>query len=372
MNKAIVKFSFVAATTAAICAGSAFGQGAMPPMVVGTATAKTVEHIQVRKYNGRIMALETVAVVSQVAGEIVAVHFREGADVKKDDILYTIDKVKYEAAAASARATVAQAEASASYATKTFERAKALYDKKVASDDDLDSATSAKAVADASLAAAQAALVAAEDNLAHCEIVAPIDGRIGLNKATVGNYVATASGALTTIVRQDPVRLAFSMSAREFGATYGGVAGLRDKYMVKITLADGAEYAAEPAFDFVENAANASTDTVTLYYTVPNADGALMAGMAVKVTVAAKVATQAVAVPPTAVIHSATGDFLFVMGEGGMPERRPVTTGATTATYEVIEDGLAAGETVISRGTHKVFPIPGTDKFAPVTPVAVD
>lgn len=365
MNKSAFGI-FAAAAAIALSAGSALGQGAMPPMVVGTSTAKTVESNPVRRYSGRVLAMETVAIVPQVTGEIKSVHFKEGATVKEGDPLYTIDKVKYEAAAASARASVAQAKANADYAGKTYGRAKALFDKKVASDDDLDAATSAKAVADAALAAAEAALVSAEDNLAHCSITAPISGRIGMNKATAGNYVTTASGALATIVRTDPARLVFSMSARDFAAIYGGEKGLRGNFGVKIALADGTEYPAEPVFDFIDNTANASTDTITIYFTVPNPDGALFAGMSVKVAVSAKTAQKVVAVPATAVIHDKSGSFVYVIGEGGIPQRRAVVTGGTTASYEIVESGLAVGETVVSTGTHKVFP------GAPVTPIAID
>lgn len=371
MKKSAVSF-MSAVVAAALGASTALGQGAgaMPKMLVGTSTAKEVEHRPERRYNGRIMAFETVAVVPQVAGEIMEVRFKEGGDVKEGDVLYVIDKVKYEAAAASARATVAQAKASADYAAKTLERTRALFDKKVASDDDMDAATSAAGVAEAALAAAEAALASAEDNLAHCEIKAPVPGKIGLNKATRGNYVTTATGALATIVRQDPVRLAFSMSARDY-AGCGGEKGLAKNYAITVQLADGSQYAAPFEFEFAENAANASTDTVTLYCRAAN-DGSLMPGMTVKVTLAAIAAAPQVSVPPTAVIHAGDGSFVYVMGEGGAIERRPVVTGAATPDYEIIVSGLAAGETVVSRGTHKIIPIPGTGAFVPVEPIALD
>lgn len=358
------------AAMAAAAAGAAAAQE-MPKMVVGATQVKTAERAVERKYNGRVAALESVAVVPQVAGEIKAVHFREGAMVKAGDPLYTIDKVKYEAAAASARAGVAQAKANAEYAGKTYVRVKALYDKKVASDDDMDSAVSAKGAADAALAAAEAALVSAEDNLAHCSIKAPIPGRIGLNKATVGNYVATASGALTTIVRSDPVRIAFSMSARDFASVFGGEAGLKDSYIVKVTLADGTEHPGVPDFDFVENTANASTDTITAYYTLGNGDGALIPGMSVKIRIVEKKPALEVVVPTTAVIHDKAGAFVYVLDAEGVPSRRDIETGGTSHEYEFVKAGLAEGETVVSRGTHKVMPIPGTGKFAPVTPVSM-
>lgn len=345
-----------AVAVAIILCGTTIQAQEMPKMVVGTSTVKPLEHVQSRKYNGHIVSLESVAVVPQVAGEIKSVHFKEGATVKEGDLLYKIDKVKYEAAAASARATIAQAKASADYASKTFERTKALYEKKVASDDDLDSATSAKAAADAALAASEAALIAAEDDLAHCEITAPISGKIGLNKATAGNYVTTAFGALTTIVRTDLVRLAFSMSARDFDAIYSGEVGLRTGFKVKIILADGSEYPVPAEFEFVDNIANATTDTITLFYTLANTDGKLFAGMSVKVVVAANSPEEVLAVPATAVIHDASGSFVYVLNAEGIPSRREVAVGDATSSYEIVKHGLEIGETIVSRGTHKVSP----------------
>lgn len=363
MNKSVRKpFAAMAAAAAGLCTAVA---QEMPKMIVGTAEAKTIGHAIERKYNGHIAALESVAVVPQVAGEIKAVLFKEGATVRAGDPLYAIDKVKYEAAAASARAGVAQARANAEYAGKTFARVKALYEKNVASDDDFDSAMSARNSADAALASAEAALVSAEDNLAHCSISAPIPGRIGINRATAGNYVSTASGALTTIVRCDPVRIAFSMSARDFASVYGGEAGLRDSFSLKIALADGSIYPKTPVFDFIENTANASTDTITAYYTLDNPDGALIPGMSVKVLVSQKTPPMEVAIPATAVIHDKSGSFVYVLGADGIPARRDIETSGTSHEFEFVKTGLAEGETVVSRGTHKVFP------GVPVTPVAM-
>ena len=213
-------------------------QGPKPSMfLVGVAKAGTVDHNPVRTFSGRVLSPETVAVVAQVAGEVKKVNFEEGALLKKGAVMYKIDPVKYEAAVASAKAQVAQAAASADYARKSFDRAQALFDKKVASPDDLDAATSAKAQAEATLAAAEAALVTAEDNLAHCTIKAPVDGKVGLNAAAAGNYVSTASGALATIVRQDPVRVAFAPGSRDYLAVFGGEKGLKELFAVGVRLA---------------------------------------------------------------------------------------------------------------------------------------
>ena len=356
----------VAAATAAAAADPAQGEGPKPSMfLVGVAKAGHVDHNPVRTFSGRVLSPETVAVVAQVAGEVKEVCFAEGALLRKGDVLYKIDPVKYEAAAASAKAQVAQAEANAEYARKTFDRATALFEKKVASADDLDSATSGKASAEAALDAAKAALVAAEDNLAHCTVVSPVDGKVGLNAATVGNYVSTASGPLCTIVRQDPVRVAFAPGARDYLAVFGGEKGLRELFDVRVRLADGSAYDGEGEVEFVGNAANAATDTMPVYVRFANAGGILVPGATVKVEVKAKEAKRYVSLPLTAVVHDGDKDFVWMVGEHNMPVRRDIVVAATTASYVAIESGLEEGEEVIVRGTHKIMP------GVPVEPVAL-
>ena len=378
MNTSVIRHcraaasSFVVAALAANAAGAADStsagktQGPKPSMfLVGVAKAGVVDHNPVRAFSGRVLSPETVAVVAQVAGEVKEVCFEEGALLRKGDVLYRIDPVKYEAAAASARAQVAQAEASADYARKSFDRATALFEKKVASADDLDSATSGKAAAEAALDAAKAALVSAEDNLAHCTVVAPVDGKVGLNAATAGNYVSTASGPLCTIVRQDPVRVAFAPGSRDYLSFFGGEKGLRELFDVRVRLADGSVYDGEGEVEFVGNAVNAATDTMPVYARFPNPDGLLVPGATVKVELQAREAKRYVSLPLTAVIRDGEGAYVWMVGAGNLPEKRVVVPGPATSTYQTILSGLEEGEEVIVRGTHKIMP------GVPVEPVAL-
>ena len=331
-------------------------QGPKPSMfLVGVAKAGTVDHNPVRTFSGRVLSPETVAVVAQVAGEVKKVNFEEGAHLKKGAVMYKIDPVKYEAAVASAKAQVAQAAASADYARKSFDRAQALFDKKVASPDDLDAATSAKAQAEATLAAAEAALVAAEDNLAHCTIKAPVDGKVGLNAAAAGNYVSTASGALATIVRQDPVRVAFAPGSRDYLAVFGGEKGLKELFAVGVRLADGTLLEGGE-IEFAGNEVNASTDTMPVYARFANPDGLLVPGAMVKVEVQAREPRRYVSLPVTAVQRDGDQAFVWMVGENNLPVRRDIEAGPATATYQTVLSGLEAGEEVIVRGTHKVMP----------------
>lgn len=343
-----------------------FAQQGMPAPTVGTVAATERNYNPTRNYNGRITSPDIVSVIPQVSGTIVEVAFKEGSMVKKGDLLYRIDDVKYNAAVSSAKAAEAQAQATLDYAQKTFERTQKLFEKKVCSVDDFDAATSKLSAAKAALDAAKAALISAEDNLRHCRIAAPIDGKIGVNAATVGNFVSTATGPLTTIVGQNPLRLSFSMSSRDFLGTYSGEKGLRDRFKIAIRLADDSLYPQLGEIDFISNTANPSTDTITIYVKFANPDGLLVPGASVKVEVSYKEDKTVVTVPVTTIIHNLDGNFLYVMGENNMPEKRTVVTDGVTETYEIISSGLKAGEVVIAQGTHKI--IPGT----PVNPVAVE
>lgn len=343
-----------------------FAQQGMPAPTVGTVAATERNYNPTRNYNGRITSPDIVSVIPQVSGTIIEVAFKEGSMVKKGDLLYRIDDVKYNAAVSSAKAAEAQAQATLDYAQKTFERTQKLFEKKVCSVDDFDAATSKLSAAKAALDAAKASLISAEDNLRHCRIVAPIDGKIGVNAATVGNFVSTATGPLTTIVGQNPLRLSFSMSSRDFLGTYSGEKGLRDRFKIAIRLADDSIYPQLGEIDFISNTANPSTDTITIYVKFANPDGLLVPGASVKVEVSYKEDKTVVTVPVTTIIHNLDGNFLYVMGENNMPEKRTVVTDGVTETYEIISSGLKAGEVVIAQGTHKV--IPGT----PVNPVAVE
>jgi len=333
--------------------------------LVGVEKAGVVDHDPVRSFSGRVLSPDAVAIVPQVAGEVKKVAFEEGSFVRKGKLLYVIDEVAYEAAAAAAEAAVEQAKASLDYAEKTFERTKTLFERKVASVDAMDNATSSRAVAAANLAAAEAKLAGARNDLAHCRIAAPVSGKIGLNAAAAGNYVSTASGPIATIVSQDPLRVAFAPGTRDYLAVFGGEKGLKELFTVRLRLADGSAYPLDGEIEFAANAANEGTDTIGVYARFANPNGLLVPGSTVKVEVAARTPARLVSLPLTALQHDGEKSFVWMVGENKLPVRREVVPGPATATYQTILSGLEEGEEVIVRGTHKVM------EGVPVEPVKI-
>ena len=360
-----IAFAAVATLLSAGCSEEKSGQTAQPPKaaapaapapMVNVGKASETDYNPIRHYNGRILSTEAVAIVPQVSGQIVEVAFKEGDIVKKGDLLYRIDDVRYAAAVASAKATVAQAKATADYAEKTFERTKTLLEKKVASNDEMDAATSELTTSKAALEAAEAALISAKDNLEHCRITAPITGKIGVNAFTAGNYVTPATPPLTTIVQQDPLRVSFPTSNRDFLRFFGSEEKLRSNFTINIRLANNAAYGHEGKVEFLGNKANASTDTLTVFASIPNPDGVLLPGATVAVELQAKKVASSVVVPLPAVLHDKKGSYVWVVDGNNVASRRDIIAGGTTEAYQVVLSGLKANELIVTSGTHKVVP----------------
>ncbi|MBO7222663.1 MAG: efflux RND transporter periplasmic adaptor subunit [Kiritimatiellae bacterium] len=344
---------------AALCAATAMGfaqeANEMPPVVAGITTAKEYKYDVSRRYVGRVVAEESVAVVAQVAGEIKEVCFKEGDIVEKGAVLYKLDDVKYTAAVKAAEASVAQAQANFDYAKKTFDRTTVLFERKVASANDMDASVNGFNSAQAGLEAAKANLILAQDNLAHATITSPIKGRIGANTFTVGNYISLSSGVLTTVVKVDPIRVKFFLSSRDLFEMFGSAASLKENAQVKVALSTGVEYPKQGTIHFVDNTVNPQTDSIAVYVQFENADDILVAGTAVTVNVSLKNSTSYVGVPSTATIFKSTGAQMYVVKDG-IAEIRDVELGPSVDGIQYVKKGIEINETVVYKGSHKVFP----------------
>lgn len=173
-----------------------------PAIPVTVAKVESRDVMRWEEFSGRLEAVDRVQIRSRVAGQIKAVHFREGALVKEGDALFTIDPAPYQAAVLGAEAQVASAEAKVSLAKTELDRGRRLSDNRTISQSDLDQRQSSFADAEAQLRAARAALTTAQLDLGYTEIIAPVSGKVGRIEITAGNLVAagSTSPALTTLV----------------------------------------------------------------------------------------------------------------------------------------------------------------------------
>ena len=325
-------------------------------VVLPVAEVKNLPDFRAKTYPGRVVAIQRVEVIPQVSGEILEVCFQNGADVKEGDVLYRIDKVKYEAAVKNAESKRAEMKANARYAELSYERHKSLLETRAVSLDAVDNALSQRDSSRAALAAAQAELEAAKDDLSHCTIVAPIAGKLGTTTKTKGNYVNKGAEVLVTLVQRDPVRVRFSMSNRELlEIFYGKWSKSREGAVIDVTLADGTTRISGGKAEYMENAADEQTDTVQIFACFDNPDKLLKVGGTVSVSVSAKEGVMRPAIPATAILQDVRGPYVWVVGADGAVERRYIARGDVQENgWLFVEKGLTVGERLVAEGGHKV------------------
>ena len=213
--------------------------------------------------------------------------------------------------------------------------------------------------AKATLMGAQAALHVAQINLGYTDIEAPIGGRIGRSIYTVGNLVQPSSGALATIVSQDPIYVTFPVSSRQLLAAQrrASANGLdTSKFVVHATLPDGTTYPQPGRVDFLDIRVNQGTDTRLVRAQFPNHEHLMVPGQFVNVSVEAAKPQQKIVVPQPALQFTSSGSSVLVVDGDNKVQQRQVQTGQMAGQDMVIESGLKAGEKVIVEGAQSVKP----------------
>lgn len=327
------------------------GRALCLPVVKAGEMAETV----VRKCPGTVVAVSRVDVVPQVSGEILEVGFRNGQAVKKGDVLFRLDPAKYNAAVKNAEAKVAEAKAVREYAELTLKRYEELVKTRAVSQDDYDKARSTRETSIATLTAAEADLLAAEDDLAHCTIVAPISGRVGSTAYTEGNYMMKGGPVMVTLVQEDPIRVRFRISGVDYRDVYGSDrARIESEGVPAIRLVATDRGAVTGKVEYVENVVDRATDTVCVYALLDNGGGKFLDGQVVMVDFGNRGGRLLPALPQTAVVQDTMGPFVWVVDAQGVAEKRRIVRGISVGRNLLVAEGLAVGESVVADGVHRV------------------
>lgn len=345
----------------AVAPGQGRGTGGPVPVAVAVAEARDVP-IEVRAI-GSVQAYSSVAVRSQVTGELRNVHFREGDEVKAGDLLFTIDARPFQARLEQAQANLQRDEAQLASARQEFEREKKLLEQQITSRDDYDKAEAAFHSLVASVMADRAAITNAALNLEFTSIRSPIDGRAGSVPMKAGNIVKAEDDTLVTINQVHPIYVAFSALEQQLPAIRKRWKESALQVMAEIP---GESASPKGELSFIDNAVDASTGTILLKATFANTDNALWPGQFVRTVLKLNVLTNATVVPSQTVQSSQSGDFVFVVRADSTVEKRPVTLGVSNEGWIVIPSGVKAGETVVTDGQMKLAegaPV----KFSPPT-----
>ena len=331
---------------------------------------------------GRVEPSVVIQVRSQIPGQIVSVAFAEGADVKKDELLFEIDPRPYQEALRQAEATLARDTAQLRQSEANLERDKAqlksaeaddarnreLNQEGLASKAQREQSSAAAEAQRASILADQAAIESARaalDNdraaidkakldLTYCQIYAPVAGRTGNLLIHQGNLVAANGNPLVVINRLTPIWVSFN-APEQYLPEIRRSASQR-KLPVRATPRDDAGHPVEGSLDVIDNTVDTNTGTIHLKATFDNRAGPLFPGQFADVTLTLGTLNRALVVPAEAVQAGAQGQMVFVVKPDQTVEPRTVTVGASIGNKVTIEKGVAAGESVVTDGQLRLFP----------------
>ncbi|MCA1898525.1 efflux RND transporter periplasmic adaptor subunit [Shewanella putrefaciens] len=359
----IMMLTAVAAFVLSACGEQTTQQGPAP-------TAPKVDVAQVLhervtewdEFTGRLQAPESVTLIPRVSGYIESVNFKEGALVKKGDVLFRIDPSVFEVEVARLKADLASAISAEQLATNDLERARKLFDQKAVSAELLDTRESNKRQTAAAVASVKAALMRAELDLAYTQVQAPIDGRVSYANVTTGNYVTAGQSVLTSLVSTASMYAYFDVDEQTY-LKYVKLTAEKKRNdpragdnPVYMALANERDYHHIGMVDFVDNAMDKQTGTIRVRATFDNEDNSLLPGLFARLRTAGSGAYEGILIDDKAVGTDLNNKFVLVVGDDGTVEYRGVTLGEKVQGLRIVTQGLAAEDKIVVNGMQRVRP----------------
>ena len=323
------------------------GPPQFPPPEVAVVEVRPGTVAESYQFSGEVVSYRRVEVRARVDGIIEERAFSEGTVVTPGQLLYRLDKVRYDAAYRSALARSQNAKG-------LLDRLEPLLAQHAVAQQDVDNARSA-------YEAARAALEQAKKDLDDTDVRAEIDGRVGRTLLDAGARVTGPGDLLTTIDRLDPVYVNFRPSSEQLMSWHQhprarALIKPGSPLTVEVTLPDGSVLPRTGRLDFVAPALDANTGTQEFRALFPNPDRVLMPGQFVRVRLVGFARDSALAVPLRAVLSGLGRQFVYVVGAGDTAIVRNVTPGPWSGGLWIIDRGLTPGDRVIVDGVQKVIP----------------
>jgi len=334
--------------------GQGRGQGREAvPVLIATATQKAVP-VQIRAV-GNVEAYNTVSVKSQVTGVLQQAHFKEGQDVKKGQLLFTIDPRPLEAALKQAEANLARDTAQLRNTREQLKRYAELVEKQYVSREQYDQIKTNADAAESVVEADKAAVENAKVQLSYCYIYSPVNGRVGSLLVNEGNLVRVNDGAPLVVINQvTPINVTFAVPEQHLLDIKRHMAASR--LNVNASFPAGEGRAEQGILTFVDNAVDRTTGTIKLKAEFTNSERRLWPGQFINVTLTLSTQGDAIVIPSEAIQVGPEGQQVYVVKEDKRVELRPVSVGQTNEGEAVITKGVAAGEQVVREGQFLLSP----------------
>jgi len=326
------------------------------PVTVAKATMKSVP-VQV-EIIGNVEAFSNVSVRTQRAGEIEKAYFTQGENVKKGQLLFTLDRRPFQAALDQLEANQARDQAQLANARAQADRNEKLFQAGIISKDQYDTFRTTAQAQEATVRADQAAIENARINLSYCSVYSPIDGRTGSYQVYPGNIAKVNDTVLVVINQVHPIYVTFSVPEQYLSEVKDHQT--RGPLKVEASIPNDTAPPSTGQLIFIDNTVDTTTGTIKMRASFPNAGNRLWPGQFVNVVLRLSVQPNATVVPSQAIQTGPMGKYLFVVepdAKGDLKGNlRPVVVGAVVQGETVIEKGVAPGDTVVTDGQLLLAP----------------
>ncbi|MFZ6648963.1 efflux RND transporter periplasmic adaptor subunit [Undibacterium sp. TJN25] len=333
-------------------------KAAPPATTVDVAEVVSRKIVDWQSYSGKLEAVDRVEIRPLVGGTLTAVHFKDGALVKKGDPLFTIDPRPYAAEVARVQAQLAAAEARAAYTASDVARGERLLTENAIARRDYEEKQNASREAAANVLAAQAALKAAKLNLEYTQITAPVAGRISRAEITVGNVIAvgTSSPPLSTLVSVSQVYASFDVDEQSFLKYVNPAQAKNTQVPVFLGLANEDGYSRQGKVTSIDNRIDTSSGTIRVRAVFDNQDGLLLPGLYARIRLGGGAPHDALLIDEKAIGTDQSKRFVLTVDKENHTAYREVHIGAKQDDLLIVENGLKAGERIVVNGLQRTRP----------------
>ena len=322
------------------------------PVTVVQAVQKNIPVLV--KAIGTIEAYTSVAIKSQVSGQIAKLHFTEGSDVEKGALLISIDPEPFQAIVSQSEAALAKDQAQAKFAREQAARYAGLLKEGIVTSDQYELLQANADSLTATIAADRAAIRNAKIQLGYCSIRSPISGRTGTIALQPGNLVKANDVPIVTVNQLTPIYATFAIPEKLLTEVKRAMAG--NELKIEAVIPNDPKSTETGTISFLDSAVNPATGTIKLKGVFANKSRKLWPGQFTDVIMTLGIRKNAVVVPTSAVQTGQQGQFLFVVKADNSVEMRQVTATIAAGEDTVVEKGLAAGETVVVDGQLRLTP----------------